>query len=107
LFRHVSQLKGLENLTPLVAWLDALLKSWGQNPVCVSRVAPTSSVRVAMRDDMTELPIALCHLTFKRAISCMRKVIHIEQESFQKEGAQGTFPDLLAAAEDMSYLPWL
>jgi hypothetical protein len=61
LFHHVSPLKGLENLTPVVAWLDALLKSWGRNLVCVSRVAPTSSVRVAMHDDMTELPIALCH----------------------------------------------
>jgi hypothetical protein len=36
----------------------------------------------------------------------MRKVIHIEQELFQKGGAQGMFPDLLAAAEDMSYLSW-
>ncbi len=43
-------------------------------------------------------------LTLARAISWMRKVIHIEQDSFQKGGAEVTFPILLAATEDMSYL---
>jgi hypothetical protein len=95
-------------LTPVLAWLDALaekLEDW--NPVCVATVPLTSSVRVAMRDDIIELPIALGHLIFKRAISCMRKVIHIEQESFQKGGGQVTLPGSPRCGEDMSYLPWL
>jgi hypothetical protein len=64
------------------------LKSRGSEiPVCVALPPPTSSVRVAMRNDIKELPIAARRLTVERAISCMRKVIHIEQELFQKGSA--------------------
>ena len=58
-----------------------------------------------MRHDTTELPIALCHPDGERAISRVRIVIHIEQESFQKSGAKGTLPDLLAATKTCHTLP--
>jgi hypothetical protein len=76
LFRHVSPLKGPENLTPVEDGLDASFENRELRPVCVAKVRRTFPEGPAMRNTIEELPIAPCHLTVARAISCMRKVIH-------------------------------
>ena len=42
LFRHVSPLKGPENLTPVAAWLDVLAKSRGVKSSLRRMGAPTA-----------------------------------------------------------------
>jgi hypothetical protein len=61
LVRHVSPLKGLENLTPVEDWLDVSVEKPGCNFSLRLTGALISSVRVKMRNDIENLPIAPCH----------------------------------------------